>query len=414
MENNIQYKSLTYPPLLTSDLTRILEHTIKKDDINKVITFLVELSTYTERDQLNANFLAPSASGKTYLALEISNLFPSEDIIKLSVASPTSFFHEQGIYNKEKNTIEIDLSRKLIIFLDQPHPSLLVKLRSFLSHDAKEIMAKITDSHQKGGFKTKTVIIKGFPAVIFCTSNLTLNEQEATRSLLLSPEITQEKIRAAIYEKIAKETNNALYLEKLEANPERKSLKERICAIKNEHITEIRVNNPELIQTSFFEKNTMLKPRHSRDIGRLISLTKMFALLNLWHREREGSVIFTQDGDIREAFLVWEAIGESQDLGIAPYLFDFYNNVIFPAYQEKNNGQPNKIKEGLTRKDIFHRHLRVYGRHLPDWELRQQILPMLENSGLIIQEGDINDKRKILIYPTNLTNNEEVKEEKQS
>jgi len=37
---------------------------------------------------------------------------------------------------------------------------------------------------------------------------------------------------------------------------------------------------------------------------------------------------------------------------------------------------------------------------LQDWVLRQQIIPMLDNAGLITQETDESDKRKILIYPT--------------
>ena len=35
-------------------------------------------------------------------------------------------------------------------------------------------------------------------------------------------------------------------------------------------------------------------------------------------------------------------------------------------------------------------------------QLRQQILPMLETAGLIMQEADPSDKRKMLIYPTAL------------
>ena len=46
------------------------------------------------------------------------------------------------------------------------------------------------------------------------------------------------------------------------------------------------------------------------------------------------------------------------------------------------------------------KHYQVYGRPVADWQLRQQILPMLETAGLIIQEKDPNDKRKLLIYPT--------------
>ena len=44
--------------------------------------------------------------------------------------------------------------------------------------------------------------------------------------------------------------------------------------------------------------------------------------------------------------------------------------------------------------------------------LRMQILPMLETAGLITQEQDPNDKRKILVFPTIVSENES--EEKNS
>ncbi len=37
---------------------------------------------------------------------------------------------------------------------------------------------------------------------------------------------------------------------------------------------------------------------------------------------------------------------------------------------------------------------------LDNAQLRQQILPMLETAGLITQEQDISDKRKMLVFPT--------------
>jgi hypothetical protein len=41
-------------------------------------------------------------------------------------------------------------------------------------------------------------------------------------------------------------------------------------------------------------------------------------------------------------------------------------------------------------------------QRIPDWQLRQQIIQMLETVDLVIQEKDPNDKRKMLIYPTSL------------
>ena len=36
---------------------------------------------------------------------------------------------------------------------------------------------------------------------------------------------------------------------------------------------------------------------------------------------------------------------------------------------------------------------------MSDWLLRQQIIPILETAGLIVQVPDPNDKRKQLVYP---------------
>jgi hypothetical protein len=394
-----------FKPLSSPELIEILGLTIKKDEENKLITFLCELSAYTENSQFNISFNAPSSTGKSYIPTEIARLFPEEDIIEIGYCSPTAFFHDIGEYQKEKKGYLVDLSRKVLIFLDQPHTQLLERLRPLLSHDKKEINLKITDKTQKFGLKTKNVLLRGYPSVIFCTAGLKIDEQEATRFLLLSPETNQEKIREAIQEKIKKETDADAYQKWLDDNPERKLLKERIQAIKQENIKEIKIGSPEKIEERFLKKNRMLKPRHSRDIGRLISLIKSFALLNLWFRKNDSSVIIANDEDIEEAFKIWDAISESQELNLPPYIYHFYQEVILPAWNDKNKNRSEGCEEitgelGLTRQDIIQKHYQIYGRFIADWQLRQQIIPMLETAGLIMQEQDPSDKRKMLIYPT--------------
>jgi len=255
---------------------------------------------------------------------------------------------------------------------------------------------KITDKTQKFGLKTKNVLLRGYPSVIFCTAGLKIDEQEATRFLLLSPEINQEKIREAIHEKIKKETDANTYQELLDNNPERKLLKERIQAIKQENIKEIKIGSPDKIEQRFFKKNKMLKPRHSRDIGRLISLIKSFALLNLWFRKKDGSVIIANDDDTEEAFKIWEATSESQELNLSPYIFDLYKNIILPLFKEKNQITATEIvnETGILRQEIVQRNYQLNGRLIPDWELRLHIIPMLENAGLIRQEPDQMIKEK--------------------
>jgi hypothetical protein len=393
-----------FKPLSTQDLIEILGLTIKRDEDNKVITFLCQLSAYTESSQFNISFNAPSSTGKSYIPTEIAKLFPQEDVIEIGYCSPTAFFHDVGSWNAVSKTYIVDLSRKILIFLDQPHTLLLQHLRPLLSHDKKEISLKITDKTQKFGLKTKNVLLRGYPAVIFCTAGLKIDEQEATRFLLLSPETNQEKIREAIYEKLRKETDGEAYQEWLDNNPERKLLKERMRAIKQENIQEVKIGAPEIIEKRFLAENKVLKPRHSRDIGRLISLVKALALLNLWFRQRDDSTIIANEQDTNEAFKLWGAICDSQELGLPPYIYQLFQEVILPAYKEKNEGRAEGFEDtsgkvGLSRQDIIQKHYKVYERFIPDWQLRQQIIPMFETAGLIVQERDPTDKRKVLIYP---------------
>jgi hypothetical protein len=103
-----------FKPLSSGELLETLGLTIKKDDENKLITFLCQLSTYTESSQINISFNAPSSTGKSYIPTEIARLFPEQDVIEIGYCSPTAFFHDIGQYVKELNGYIADLSRKIL------------------------------------------------------------------------------------------------------------------------------------------------------------------------------------------------------------------------------------------------------------------------------------------------------------
>jgi hypothetical protein len=380
-----------FSPLSLDDLAEILDLTIKHDKSNKIITFLCQLSAYTENSQFNISFNAPSSTGKSYIPLEISNLFPKEDVLELGNCSPTAFFHEhKENYDKETNTITVDLSRKIIIFLDQPNPALLERLRSLLSHDRKEMQSKITDKNQKGGNRTKTVIIKGFPSVIFCSAGLVIDEQESTRFLLLSPDTTQEKIKESILSAIKKGTDNKKYQQWLNNDPKRRLLINRIKSIKNEEIDEIIIPDSKYIEELFFADGKKNKSRNQRDIKWLISIIKSLTILNMWWRKRDDKTIIANKEDIDNAFLLWKNLSISQELNIPPYVYGIYKDVFIPAIKESG--------EGVGRQEISKKHFETKGCLLNDWILRRQIIPMLESAGLIRQEQSPDDKRKMLIF----------------
>lgn len=80
------------------ELIKILGLTIKKDEENKLITFLCALSAYSENSSFNISYNAPSSTGKSYIPTEIAHLFPKDDVIEISYCSPTAFFHDNGKY----------------------------------------------------------------------------------------------------------------------------------------------------------------------------------------------------------------------------------------------------------------------------------------------------------------------------
>jgi len=388
--------------LSIEELASVLGLTIKKDDDNKIITFLCLLSAYTEGSQFNISFNAPSSAGKSYVAMEIAKLFPKEDVQEYAYASPASFFHDYVPVEGEEGVFLNDLSRKIILFLDMPDQTLLTRIRPVLSHDKKVIETKITDRTERQGMRTKRILIKGYPSVVFCSAGLRMDEQESTRLFLLSPEISQEKIVAGIDQTISKEADNDAFHAWLEASPERKELMERITEIKNAEINEIKLENQNIIRDFFMQKKGILKPRHMRDVKRFISLVKAHALLNIFSRKVEGKTLYATDKDAESIFPLWTRLSKSQELNLPPYVYELYSGVFEPAYKEKNSDanalMDGEVQFGLTRNEVLQKHFRVYGRHLSPVVLAQQILPILEACGLITQEPDKDNLRQKLIF----------------
>lgn len=389
----------TFEEITTEELASVLDLTIKHDNENKVVSFLCMLSAYTEDSQLNVSFNAPSSTGKTYIPTQVAQYFPDADVRQYGGASPTAFFHDNASFDKENNRYVTDLERKILIFLEQPNPKLQQNLRPILSHDKKEIDYKITDKDKKGSNRAKNIIIRGFPATIFCSAGMRLDEQEATRAILLSPETSIEKVKEGVHMATLRDSNKAEFLAKIEASPERQQLKDRVLAIKQEHVNHIIVPNPSEIERRFLSHVQSTKPRHQRDVGHLLSIIKCIALLNVWFRRDENGNIAANSSDIDQGFEVWQKINKSQELNIPPYTYEFYKKFIVPIYIEKNADRQTTEEMGVTRKEIIKRHFELE-KSLPNEDvLKRQIVPMLEAAGLITLSKDPYDKRNQTIFP---------------
>jgi len=205
---------------------------IVKDD-KKLVSKLLRVcfSAYT-KNPLNLAIMAPTSEGKTYAAVQITNLLPKSDVIFVGKMSPTALIHQNGILvdsdgdditEKLKELEEsvqtkadkeakqkmsrlikdaknlVDLSNKILVFAEPPHHELWDVLKPIMSHDRNEIEYKTTRGD--GSLAVKETIIRGFPAVILCTAknekmNQVWDEME-TRFDLASPNTSIQKYHQA-------------------------------------------------------------------------------------------------------------------------------------------------------------------------------------------------------------------------
>jgi hypothetical protein len=380
------------------DIASVLSTSIKKDEAPKLITFCAMLLAQTNEDQLNLGFQAESSSGKSYVPIELSNYFPENEVMKIGSASPTAFYHRGGEWDEERKAVICDLEHKNIIFIDQPHFALLERLRPLLSHDDKELDYMITDHSQKYGLRTKNVIIRGFPSVFFCSTKQDPDEQEKTRMLLLSPSTDQEKLRESLELSALRKANREEYERRISKDPKRVWLMRRILGVRQSGIRDVIIpDEGKSVYDRFINEHPYLQPRHQRDFPRIFSFIKAHTLLNCFNRDKpegkQDTIIATQT-DIDAGFALYKEIELSNELGLSPYIFKIFVDVIVPLLSYDG------IQKGVTRDDIIRKHYEVRHKMLSPETLKREIIPQLEIVGLIVQEPDPDDKRRLLIYPT--------------
>lgn len=378
-------------PTTFQECAEVLGSTIRHDIASKLILFAADLLTFTDQDQINIVMSGESAGGKSYNVLEVASYFPKDMLITIATASPTAFFHDQGVWDSERSLLRVDLEGKIVIFLDMPHYMLMERLRPLASHDQRNLLYKITDRSKKGSLRTKNVEIHGYPTLEFCAAKFGLDEQEKTRVIMLSPETDPAKLSESIRLKISRDADRNQWNAWVQSHPRRRWLKARIEQLRTANVKQVIVPSEDEIFKNFAAMHPRLNPRHQRDISRIVGLMKAHALLN-WHfRESPTSgTILASKQDIDAGFWLYDLIAKPNELGVPPQVYEIYQNVIMPLLNDT----------GVTRQTCLTKYYEVYGRTLDEIKLRREILPSLESCGLIMQEPDPGDKRRLLIYPT--------------
>jgi hypothetical protein len=394
------------------EIKNILSKTIVHDDVSKLITFLAALLTYTDEDQVNVAFNAESSTGKSYIVTEVLKHFPKEDMIFTAYSSPTAFYHADGdLYDKDNIKIDftqkpdedaspekkrawkervknskkvVDWEQKIVVFLDQPHDDLLKRLRPLLSHDMKLLAYRVTDKTGQDGLRTKTIYVKGYPTIFFCSSKVNIEDQERTRLFVLSPEETSNKIEDALRLTADRLGNRNEFNKSLLADHEYQWLTQRVKHIRETKIKNIIIPNAKEVVDEFIKENKHLSSRAQRDFPRLIALIKAHTFLNYFTRESSAnSTIVANQTDVKAGFDLYSKIAQSNEIGLAPETYDFYVTIF------ESELDPN----GLTKTEILRKYYRIYHRTLDTWRLERDILPALKSAGVIAEESDESDRR---------------------
>lgn len=421
--------------------------TIVEDKTSKTVIFYGTILNFTEEDQQNFSSNAPSSTGKSWVTGEVLQYFPEEDILNKGYTSPTAFFHENSrlctaegdeLANRNQYVDEglklwddanplppkgegreqwkddrkaevrrlkgewdeidkyyiVDLEAKIIHFRDQPHDKLLQNLRPTLSHDDKIIECNITDKSKEGGNRTKKVLIVGYPTVHFNSVRFSLDEQERTRLWLTSPEITQTKFKKSLKQQSRALADRRSYKDTLQQNQNRELLKLRIRLIKESPVRNviIRPEDADTLYAKFIKDHPTLSPRHQRDFPRIIAMIKAHALFNQWTRDHteDGAAVYANHTDINEGFSLCEELVKSNELGLPPHVYRFFDEALKPALDAAGEA-------GLHRQDVSRLYFAFYHTRIGEKPLGNMIALLLE-TGLITEETDPDDKRRKKLY----------------
>ena len=362
---------------LLQNVSRILDKKIKKEEKNKLIVLFTYLSAYGS-NPLNLFLKGESSIGKTYLAKSVAEYFPDEDVWFIGDMSPKALIHEHGRF--ENGKMYVSLRNKILVFLESPRKETLDMLKPILSHDRTEIEYKIADKNSSGKLQTKSVIIEGWPSTIFCTTDLRVLEELSTRSLLTTPESTQEKIGKVLEYKGKK---YARPWEEMKLDAHEILFRNALKLLKTKK--EVCIPYADELQ----KRQPTSEPRVMRDFDKLMELIRMSAFLHQYKRpsfklEINGCTkefIIATECDYIIGVELFDHVRETTVTGLPQPVLDFYEKVVSSLDQITYSSMMKKFKE-------------VYGKLIGRDKLRRKYVDPLETVGWLDEDKDPSDGRQ--------------------
>lgn len=469
----------------------ILKEAKKEDKL--IIQILAALFSAYTANPVNMAITAPSGEGKSYVLRKCSDLFPKSDIMLLTGMTEKSVFHGEGvsvirneetgeyeevdekasILRSERSSLErkikraresgergaeveqwqidlenkenelrfikdnvkkkIDLSHKILLFLDTPNVKVFEALMPLLSHDTPESEYRFVDTNDKTGMKTHVNILVGYPAVIYCQAVNSDQKSERgpelmRRFVFVNPTMTPEKYKSAIELSCDKFGMSSLLYEETVLSAEEKDAVRGLILILRGKILDI-CRNHQLGRNECiipFHETIKKTAQHSKAfdmtiIERVLSFIQMLVLIKVQKRpymrvlnlresedEREDSAHVIPLGlfvDFKDALNITEFVSA----GTKPYVYAWFRDVymrlwldtpLAPEFKENSKGEKTYEPRRMLSIDSMIKATMTYTHKILSKSTIETYIANLQTGTLLEEMSSELDRRKKKYYPT--------------
>jgi len=402
-----------------------------EEELTEKIVYVC-FSAYTN-NPINLGIMANTSEGKTYVATRVVDIFPKDDVIFIGKMSPTALIHQRGISvdqngdpindtiadlrsqllsdipkdQKERIKGEIAsllktaknlvvLSGKILVFAEPPDHRLWDILKPILSHDKYDTEYKTTQTD--GSLEVKQTIIRGWPAVIFCSAKNEANDpiwkEVETRFDIASPNTTIAKYKEA-NRYTAKKRGIPSFAKSIFQNP-KDEIEARKC------VEQIRSN---ILRSYNNEENPLWNPfydiiaesfpsdqgKNMRQCDRILAYCNVSTLI---HTPSRATIQFTKnDGTIQQFPITHiEDIDKAISLmgtisTIPPEKLKFLRDIFETATAES-------VDKSTTTDKLAEKYRKVYGKEITPKQILENYLEHLESYGVIESSENQADRRQ--------------------
>ena len=449
----------------------ITKEAVNEEDLAKLIV-LACLSAKSNKP-MNIAINAPPGEGKTHTIIKTIELFPNKDVICIAGMTPKALFHRPGqlvikdetgkyisldeqlekinsqikdfesdILSTDDDTIKqtrqyqikelqqeikdlptqsrklIDLTGLTIVFLDTPPVELFTAIMSLLSHDRNEAEYDFTDSNN--GIKTKTNVLRGFPAIIFTAAidytHFKRYAEIQRRFIVVNPKMTREKYSNAVKQiSIKKSIPKFLYEKEVISDAEKDKARKMIINIQQE-ICELcngpdKLSHNEIFNPFYETLSDCLPHMEAADMNAADRFFDFISLSTLVNYRKRPRIKFIKERDILIHVIplaTFDDLREAMSLmdynnGVRSYVLEWYNDVFLNVYNDKlepdTKNEKTEDRIAVTTRELIDKTLEIKNKSLSSKQILENYIYPLFNCNYISTIDSQIDHRAKIYYP---------------